>query len=104
MKTIPFQHNDKDFSVTYFRTREGPNWFLCYYKNVSRGLIEPLDAWRTLGIARFTDSGKALKLWCLDMHDQYGASEHSDDDEVVKEEFFDVPLGSTDVPVNKMVT
>ena len=97
MKTIPFQHNDKDFSVTYFRTREGPNWFLCYYKNVSRGLIEPLDAWRTLGIAKNMDTGKALKQWCLDMHDQYGASDSDDDDDEVKEEFFDVP-------VNKMVT
>ncbi len=97
MKTIPFQHNDKDFSITYYRTREGPNWFLCYYKNAASGMIEPLDAWRTLGIARFTDTGKALKQWCLDMHEQYGPSDNDDGDEVVKEEFFDVP-------VNKMVT
>ena len=97
MKTIPFIHNDKDFSVTYFRTREGPNWFLCYYKNVSRGLIEPLDAWRTLGVARNMDTGKALKQWCLDMHQQYGASDDVDTDDVVDKQFFDVP-------VNKMVT
>ena len=97
MKTIPFKGNDRDFSITYFRTREGPNWFLCYYKNVSRGLIEPLDAWRTLGVARNMDTGKALKQWCLDMHQQYGASDDVDTDDVVDKEFFDVP-------VNKMVT
>ena len=91
MKTIPFKGNDRDFSITYFRTREGPNWFLCYYKNVSRGLIEPLDAWRTLGIAKNMDTGKALKAWCLEMDELYGDS--ADEEEEEKEtEFFDTKM------------
>ena len=34
--------------------------------------VDPLEAWRTLGIARFTDTGKALKAWCLEMHEKFG--------------------------------
>ena len=90
MKTIPFQHNEKDFSITYYRTREGPNWFLCYYKNASTGIIEPLDAWRTLGIARFTDTGKALKKWCVEMDELYGPKDYTDDE--IVEPFFDTKM------------
>ena len=25
-----------------------------------------------LGVAKFTDAGKALKEWCVSMHEQYG--------------------------------
>ena len=73
MKVIDFPKNDRDFKVQYYRTREGPNWFLCYYKNAAKGVIEPLDAWRTLGVAKNMETGKLLKQWCLDMHEQYGA-------------------------------
>ena len=72
MKIIPFPENDRDFKVSYHITNEGGNFFLCYYKNASVGLTDPKDAWRTLGIAKFTDTGKALKEWCLTMHEQYG--------------------------------
>ena len=72
MKIIPFPLNDRDFKVSYHITNEGGNFFLCYYKNASVGRTDPKDAWRTLGIAKFTDTGKALKEWCLTMHEQYG--------------------------------
>tara|TARA_B100000073_G_C23606327_1_gene522583 strand:+ start:202 stop:504 length:303 start_codon:yes stop_codon:yes gene_type:complete len=89
MKVIPFELNDKDFSVEYFRTREGPNWFRCYYKNSCTGIINPLDAWRVLGVAKFTDTGKKLKQWCLDMDQQYGTSE-LEEAPASTDKFFDV--------------
>tara|TARA_R110002012_G_scaffold83334_1_gene209766 strand:+ start:1299 stop:1619 length:321 start_codon:yes stop_codon:yes gene_type:complete len=56
----------------YHRVREGPNFFITYYKNSSRLIHDPKDAWRTLGVAKFTDTGKALKEWCLQMDQEYG--------------------------------
>ena len=55
----------------YHRVREGPNYFVSYYKHSSRLHYDPKNCWRTLGVAKFTDSGKALKEWCLEMYDQY---------------------------------
>ena len=72
MKLEQFPLNEGDFRITYCRTREGPNGFICYYKNASVMRIDPLEAWRTLGIARFTGTGNALKAWCLEMHERYG--------------------------------
>ena len=71
MKRIPFPYNDNNFIIEYHKTREGPSGFMCYYKNAATYRLDPLDAWRTLGIAKFTDTGKALKQWCLDMVDQF---------------------------------
>ena len=75
MKVIPFELNSPSMRYEYHRTREGPNWFLCYYKNSSIGTNDPKEAWRTLGVAKFTDTGKALKEWCLSMHEQYNSEE-----------------------------
>ena len=74
MKIITFPENDRDFKVSYHITNEGGNFFLCYYKHASVGRTDPKDAWRTLGVAKFTDTGKALKEWCLTMHEQHGAT------------------------------
>lgn len=74
MKRIPFYLNDKDFIFEYHKTREGPSGFMCYYKNAATYRLDPLDAWRTLGIAKFTDTGKALKQWCIEMVDQFDNS------------------------------
>ena len=78
MKPTPFDGNDSCMRYEYHRTREGPNWFMCYYKNSATGTTDPKDAWRTLGTAKFTDTGKALKEWCLEMHEKYGTV--NDDD------------------------
>ena len=78
MKIIAFPLNDRDFKVSYHITNEGGNFFLCYYKNASVGHTDPKDAWRTLGIAKFTDTGKALKEWCLEMDATYGNLEIED--------------------------
>jgi hypothetical protein len=55
----------------YHRVREGPNFFVSYYKNSSRLHYDPKNCWRTLGVAKFTDTGKAVKAWCLEMDETY---------------------------------
>ena len=71
MKNIAFELNDNQMSFEYIRSREGPNQFLCYYKHQAVLRQDPKDAWRVLGTAKFTDTGKALKQWCLDMHQKW---------------------------------
>ena len=73
MLPIQFPENTSNMRYEYHRVREGPNFFITYYKNSSRLIHDPKDAWRTLGVAKFTDTGKALKTWCLEMDEQYGA-------------------------------
>jgi hypothetical protein len=55
----------------YHRVREGPNYFVSYYKHSSRLHYDAKNTWRTLGTAKFTDSGKELKEWCLEMYETY---------------------------------
>ena len=71
MKPLEYEGNTQYMRYEYHRVREGPNYFVTYYKNSSRLIYDPKDAWRTLGVAKFTDQGKALKEWCLQMYDQY---------------------------------
>ena len=47
--------------------REGPNYFVSYYKNSSRLHYDPLNCWRVLGVAKHTDTGKALKAWAVEI-------------------------------------
>jgi hypothetical protein len=71
MKPLEFEGNEQDCSFTYFRVREGPNYFVSHYKGSTRGHNDPKDCWRVLGVAKFTDSGKQLKDWCLEMDSTY---------------------------------
>ena len=71
MLPIQYPGNSQYMRYEYHRVREGPNYFVSYYKNSSRLHYDPKDTWRTLGTAKFTDTGKALKEWCLQMYDQY---------------------------------
>ena len=73
MKPFEFEGNTPSCSFTYTRTREGPNYFVSHYKGSTRGHNDPKDCWRTLGTAKFTDSGKALKEWCLEMDQTYNS-------------------------------
>jgi len=68
---IEYPGNTQYMRYEYHRVREGPNYFVSYYKNSSRLHYDPKDTWRTLGLAKFTDTGKALKEWCLQMYDEY---------------------------------
>ena len=71
MQPYLFQGNTPSCSFSYTRTREGPNFFISHYKGSTRGHNDPKDCWRVLGVAKFTDSGKAVKEWCLSMDEQY---------------------------------
>ena len=75
MKVLEWEGNTPSCNYTYFRTREGPNYFVSYYKNSSRLHYDPKDTWRTLGVAKFTDSGKSLKEWCLQMDETYNSEQ-----------------------------
>ncbi len=79
MKPLEYDGNTPSCSFTYTRTREGPNYFVSHYKGSTRGHTDPKDCWRTLGVAKFTDSGKALKEWCLAMDEQYNQPEETDE-------------------------
>ena len=72
MQPLEFDGNEQDCSFTYHRVREGPNYFVSHYKGSTQGHNDPKECWRVLGVAKFTDSGKKLKAWCLEMDDTYG--------------------------------
>jgi hypothetical protein len=72
MKPLEYEGNTQSMRYEYHRVREGPNYFVSYYKNSSRLHYDPKDTWRTLGVAKFTDTGKALKEWCLLMDETHG--------------------------------
>ena len=72
MKPEEYEGNTQYMRYEYHRVREGPNYFVTYYKHSSRLIYDPKDAWRTLGVAKFTDDGQNLKKWCLSMDEQYG--------------------------------
>ena len=71
MKPEEFPGNTQNMRYEYHRVREGPNYFVSFYKNSSRLHYDPKDTWRTLGTAKFTDTGKSLKDWCLQMYEDY---------------------------------
>ena len=75
MKVLVFEGNRPGCSFEYFRSREGPNYFVSHYKGSTRGHNDPKECWRALGVAKFTDAGKALKAWCLEMDEMYNSSE-----------------------------
>ena len=75
MKIQEFEGNTQYMRYEYHRLREGPNYFVSYYKNSSRLHYDPKNCWRTLGVAKFTDMGKNLKEWCLLMDDTYSKEE-----------------------------
>ena len=68
---IEYPSNTQYMRYEYHRVREGPNYFVSYYKNSSQLHYDPKNCWRTLGVAKFTDTGKSLKSWCLEMDETY---------------------------------
>ena len=73
MKRFEFPGNAPGFYGEYIRTKEGPNRFVVLYKNSCTMHFDPKNAWRRLEVAKFTDMGKALKEWCVEMDATYGA-------------------------------
>ena len=76
MKPIEYPGNGNGLIVTYNRMREGPNYFMIYYKQTSVLRQDPKDCWRVMGTAKFTTQSQELKQWCLDIHDKHG---HTDE-------------------------
>jgi hypothetical protein len=72
MKRFEFPGNYKGFYAEYIRTREGPNRWVVLYKNSATMHFDPKEAWRRLGVAKFTESAQAFKAWCMELHDKYG--------------------------------
>ena len=64
-------HNTQHFQVNYHRVREGPNWFMMYYKNVATPCFTVKDVKTRLGPAKFLESSKALYKWMNEMIEQY---------------------------------
>ena len=69
MKPEQFEGNTQYMRYEYHRVREGPNYFVSFYKNSSRLHYDPKECWRVLGTAKFTESGKALKQWAVEMYE-----------------------------------
>ena len=67
MKPTKFEGNGNGLYVEHHRSREGPNVFVVSYKNQARICVDPKDAWRVLGPAKYTDTGKALKEWAVEI-------------------------------------
>lgn len=78
-----YEGNTNDCSVTYFRTRYGPNFFLVYYKNAAKIRYTPKEVGRVFGIAKFTPFVNSVREWAKTMVSQYekGSSESSLDDD-----------------------
>ena len=106
MKAIEFEKNDSSMRYEYHRTREGPNWFMCYYKGSAVIRTDPKEAWRTIGVAKHTDTGKALKAWALEMHETYVVSKQKEEEEGRKDtSFASEAMAEEDPTANtKMVT
>ena len=69
MKIESFPGNTLQCNFDYFRVREGPNYFVSFYKNSSRLHYDPKECWRVLGTAKFTGSGKARRQWAVEMYE-----------------------------------
>ena len=108
MISIDFPSNTNDMRYEYHRVKEGPNHFITYYKHSSRLIYDPKDAWRTLGVAKFTDIGKALKEWCLEMHNTYSIPQMekwgSDDEEGRVDTSFASAVDESPINNTKMIT
>ena len=77
-----YPENTVDCSVTYMRTRTGPNWFRVYYKNGAHIRFSPKEVGRVFGIAKFTPSVNSIREWCKEMVSKYETESQSslDDD------------------------
>ena len=63
--------NTNDCTVTYMRTRTGPNWFRVYYKNAAYIRFTPKEVGRVFGIAKFTPTVNEIRNWCKEMVEKY---------------------------------
>ena len=76
--------NTAQSSVTYMRTRTGPNYFRVYYKNAAQIRFTPKEVGKVFGVAKFTPSVNSIREWCYQMIDQYGSKEDKQDENYLK--------------------
>lgn len=76
--------NTRESSVTYMRTRTGPNHFRVYYKNAAHIRFTPTEVGRIFGVAKFTPSVNSIREWCYQMIAQYGSKEDKEDENYLK--------------------
>ena len=76
--------NTVNSSVTYFRTREGPNFFRIYYKNAAVIRMTPKQVGAVFGVARFTPTVNKIRDWCYQMVKEYGSETDKTDDNYIK--------------------
>ena len=65
-------NNTVDSSVTYMRTRTGPNFFRVYYKQGCCIRFTPKEVGKVFGVAKFTPSVNAIRECCYEMIKEYG--------------------------------
>lgn len=66
-----YPDNTNDCSVTYMRTKTGPNHFRVYYNHGACIRFTPVDVGRVFGIAKFTPSVNKIRDWCKEMVEKY---------------------------------
>ena len=67
MKPTKFVGNGNGLYVEHQRSREGPDVFVVSYKGQAQIRVDPKDVWRVLGPAKYTETGKALKEWAVEI-------------------------------------
>ena len=72
-----YPENTVDCSVTYMRTRTGPNWFRVYYKNGAHIRFSPKEVGRVFGIAKFTPTVNSIREWCKEMEAKFAEGDAS---------------------------
>ena len=75
-----YPDNTVSCSVTYMRTREGPNHFRVFYKNAAQIRFTPKQVGAVFGVARFTPGVNKIRDWCYEMVKQYGSETDKTDD------------------------
>ena len=61
---VPFPGNGKGFYAEYDKKEDH---FVVLYKNSARFYKDPIDVRRSLGVAKFTPSGDAVKEWAVEV-------------------------------------
>ena len=67
-------NNSQHFQLNYHRVREGPNWFMMYYKNIATPCFTVKDVKSRLGSAKFLDSSKSLYKWMEEIMEKYDSA------------------------------
>ena len=105
MKPVEYPNNGRGLFVQYHVMREGPNYFMVCYKGSSVLRQDPKDAWRVMGVAKFTTKAQELKQWCLDIHDKWSNKQnesHKDTSfasEAMEEQSYEEPNDNTKMVV-----